>query len=125
MIRRQSLFDGALGGGYGLIRVPLKPEDRGEPRTGRHPWIELEPDDMWVVYMSAAPRAARSCISRRRSRLAAGPRLWSACCTRPRHSSMSERCVHSGAAAIVKATPTAVSPLGENAQSRASRTLSM
>src|SRR2546422_5454114 len=49
MIRRQSLFDGALGGGYGLIRVPLKPEDRGEPRTCRHPWIELEPDDMWVV----------------------------------------------------------------------------
>src|SRR5260370_39050071 len=49
MIRSQSFFDTLLGGGYGLVGGPLKPEDRREPRAGRHPWIELEADDVWLV----------------------------------------------------------------------------
>src|SRR6266446_4440119 len=49
MIRSQSFFDTLLGGGYGLVGVPLKPEDRREPRACRHPWIELEADDVWLV----------------------------------------------------------------------------
>src|SRR5437879_11024945 len=49
MIRSQSFFDTLLGGGDGLVGVPLKPEDRREPRTCRHPWIELEANDVWLV----------------------------------------------------------------------------
>src|SRR2546422_5582188 len=39
MIRSQSLFDTLLSGGDSLVGAPLKPEDRREPRTCRHPRI--------------------------------------------------------------------------------------
>ena len=49
MIQGDRFFDTSLGGRYRLIRVALEPEDRREPRTGRHPWIELEADDVELV----------------------------------------------------------------------------
>src|SRR5262245_24937020 len=54
------------------------------------------------------------------NRAKARERLW----TRPRHSSIRDRCIQSGTAAIVSNPPSAESPTGENAQSRAARTLS-
>src|SRR5438552_18102003 len=49
MIRSQSFFHTLPGRGYGLVGVSLKPEDRREPGTCSHPWIELEADDVWLV----------------------------------------------------------------------------
>src|SRR3989441_3292771 len=60
MIQGDRFFDTSLGGRYRLIRVPLEPEDRREPRTGRHPWIELEADDVELVNGGRGPSSIRS-----------------------------------------------------------------
>ena len=72
-----------------------------------------------LVRKSAAQSAAYNCTLRRASRLSAGPD--SARSTRPRHSSVSDKCTHSGTAAMVRATPISAAPVGAKApiQSRA------
>jgi len=73
---------------------------------------EVSGDEPFIT-KSAAPSAAFNCILRRAFRLAAGPE--SARSTRPRHSSISDKYIHSGTAATVSATPTSASPVGEKA----------
>ena len=71
-----------------------------------------------------APSAACSLISPRVSS-ALHCQASSACLTRLRHSSSSDKRIQSGSAAAVSATPVDPSPLGENAQSSAARKLSI
>jgi hypothetical protein len=78
-----------------------------------------------LVHISDAASAAWSCISQRASRLAPIVIAARARSTRPRHSSISDKCIHKGTAAAVSATPIDASPAGENVQSSAARKLSI
>jgi hypothetical protein len=63
-----------------------------------------------LVFLSDTASAAWSFISRRVSGLAPLLRTASACSARPRHSSSSDSCLHSGTAAAVSATPIDATP---------------